>query len=298
MRGAHQIGFRAGRVRFIGSRWQGLRFPSPFPSLPPRAACLSPTSSSSSSRLPLCRSHRRLFLHAGADQRAQASEQPASPCPVSWATRGSVCPRLASPFSRRFLAGGRWATGCRPAHAVSVCSRGLGALDLPRPVPSPLGNRESYAPESISCRRDRPAGRPSAHRSRVASADGCVCFLCRCSAGRTPEAPWSWLRRAYVIRGGGRSWVQAPLGRRRRRRRRGCLRRRRIGGTICTGRAAGTTAAGATRSFRPHPRRRAGGTRRTTRRLRHPCGTMPGPRRAVRRRRPPQVGLPPANPQI
>nr|TKW21898.1 hypothetical protein SEVIR_4G151100v2 [Setaria viridis] len=55
-----------------------------------------------------------------------------------------------------------------------------------------------------------------------------------------------------------------------------------IGGTICTGRAAGTTAAvQATRSYRPPLRH--------SRRL---CRTMRGPRPAGRRRRPPQVGLP------
>lgn len=103
---------------------------------------------------------------------------------------------------------------------------------------------------------------------------------------RRLETPHSWLRRAHAICG-GRRLAQPQLGRRRQRRR-GCLRHRRIEGTICTGRAAGTTAAKATRSCRPPQRRRAGGTRRTTRPHHHLCGTMRGPRRARRRRRPPQ----------
>jgi hypothetical protein len=54
----------------------------------------------------------------------------------------------------------------------------------------------------------------------------------------------------------------------------------------------------ATRSGRLPQRRRAGRTRRTTCRHHHLCGTMCGPRRGGRRCRPPQVGLPLANPQI
>jgi len=89
----------------------------------------------------------------------------------------------------------------------------------------------------------------------------------------------SWPRPAYVIPGGSRSWVQAPLGRRRRR---GCRRHRRIGGTFCTGMAADTMAAAGIPHRRPPPRRRGGGTRRTTRRHRV---TMRGPRLAGRRLR-------------
>ena len=284
MRGAHQIGFRAGRVRFIGSRWQGLRFPSPFlvflpaPPLPPQPP-------------PTLPQRRRRSARAG----------PRRAClnvPRPWAAQGSVCPRLPGAphrLFRRLLAGGRWATDCCPAHAASACSEGLGALALPNPAPPPPGTVRRTLLNPSSAGR---AVQPAVLYPWVVSADGLVCFLRRCSAGRRPETPQSWFRRAYVIRGGGRSSVQEPLGRRRRRRR-GCLRRRRIGGTFCTGRAAGTTAAaGATRSCRPPPRRPAGGTRPTTRRRRRPCGTTRGPRRAGRRSRAPQVGPPPSNPQI
>jgi hypothetical protein len=58
-----------------------------------------------------------------------------------------------------------------------------------------------------------------------------------------------------------------------------------------------SVSARATRSCRQPPRRRAGQTRRTARRQHCPFRTS-GPRRAMRHRWPPQVGLPVANPQI
>jgi len=126
VRGAHQIGFRAGRVRFIGSRWQGLRFPSPFlvflpaPPLPPQPPPTLPQRRRRSARA----GPRRACLNA----------------PRPWAAQGSVCPRLPGAPHRlfpRLLAGGRWATDCCPAHAASACSQGLGALALPNPAPPP-----------------------------------------------------------------------------------------------------------------------------------------------------------------
>uniref|UniRef100_A0A0D9WCA2 SANT domain-containing protein n=1 Tax=Leersia perrieri TaxID=77586 RepID=A0A0D9WCA2_9ORYZ len=116
------------------------------------------------------------------------------------------------------------------------------------------------------------------------AADQDRCRLCRRRVG-SDRRKRSWLRRAYVICGGGRSCG------RRRPRRRGCLPRRRIGGTSCTGTAAGMTAAAASPSHRQPPRRRVGATRRTTRlRRRLPSATTPGPHLAARRRRPPQGG--------
>lgn len=202
MRGAHQIGFRAGRVRFIGSRWQGLRFPSPFPSLPSRPTSPSSCYLSPTSRPPPCPSHRRLFLHAGADQRVPAPDEPASPCPGPERRKGASA--RASPALRI-----AFSAACSPA--------GGGRRTAAPPTPSPRVLK-GWTPLPFQNRR-RLRWEP-------------------CSTGRRLEASQSWLCRAYVIRGGGRSWVQAPLVRRRRRRRRGCLRRHRIGGTICTGRAA------------------------------------------------------------
>lgn len=149
----------------------------------------------------------------------------------------------------------------------SAASSPAGGARRPAPVPGAVSS------PSVS-RAQRPA--PCDTRRRLRRG--------RYPSDRRSETLRSWLRRAYVICGGGRSLGQAPLGRRPRRR--GCLRRRRIGGTSCTGTAAGTTSA-ATPFRRPPPRRRDGATRPTTRRHR-PSVTTRDPHLAVRRHRPPQ----------
>ena len=151
LRGAHQIGLRAGRARPL-YRLMLARSPfplSPFLVLPPSRPHLS--------SLPLAHLFHLSTPPEGprptADDprrgRRSARAVPRPPClrDLRPLERLPAPPgRFASPilFLFRGSLADRWrAAGCCPAHAASTYPQGLGALALPNPVPPPLGNRES-----------------------------------------------------------------------------------------------------------------------------------------------------------